>query len=98
MPQVRRGNRALDEYGSWGTTTIGGKIWHWSAVWESVLRWGIPWCRVEPERGRFDWRWIDQALPYLVRDLGVNPMSISCITAVPPGWSADSRTNFIQRR
>ncbi len=75
VPQVRRGNRALDEY------ELMGHYDHWredlalvSRLGVGAFRWGIPWYRVEPERGRFDWRWIDQALPYLVRDLGVNPI------------------------
>lgn len=27
-----------------------------------TLRWGIPWYRVEPEPGRFDWSWVDQVV------------------------------------
>jgi beta-glucosidase/6-phospho-beta-glucosidase/beta-galactosidase len=39
-----------------------------------ALRWGIPWYRVEPEQGVFDWRWTDEVLPYLVHDLGITPI------------------------
>src|SRR4029078_12642135 len=36
--------------------------------------WGVPWYRVEPERGAFDWSWTDQVLPYLVEELGIIPI------------------------
>jgi beta-glucosidase len=39
-----------------------------------ALRWGVPWYRVEPEKGVFDWRWTDAVIPYLVQDLGVAPI------------------------
>ncbi len=38
------------------------------------LRYGIPWYRVNPAPGRFDWSWTDEVLPYLVEDLGVQPI------------------------
>ncbi|MFN8472692.1 MAG: family 1 glycosylhydrolase [Anaerolineae bacterium] len=39
-----------------------------------ALRWGVPWYRVEPERGKFDWSWTDQVIPYIVEDLGITPI------------------------
>jgi len=38
------------------------------------LRYGIPWYRVNPAPGRFDWRWTDEVLPWLVEELHINPI------------------------
>jgi beta-glucosidase/6-phospho-beta-glucosidase/beta-galactosidase len=39
-----------------------------------MLRWGVPWYRVEPRPGVFDWRWVDEALDYMVRGLRLQPI------------------------
>jgi len=39
-----------------------------------AIRWGVPWYRVEPKQGAFDWSWTDQVLPYLVEELGITPI------------------------
>jgi beta-glucosidase/6-phospho-beta-glucosidase/beta-galactosidase len=39
-----------------------------------AVRWGVPWYRVEPQPGAFDWQWTDAVLPYLVEELGVTPI------------------------
>jgi beta-glucosidase/6-phospho-beta-glucosidase/beta-galactosidase len=31
-----------------------------------AIRWGLPWYRVQPAPNRWDWRWTDQVLDYLV--------------------------------
>ena len=38
------------------------------------LRYGIPWYRVNPAPGVFDWSWSDEVLPYVVQDLGIRPI------------------------
>jgi beta-glucosidase len=38
-----------------------------------MIRYGIPWYRVEPEPGRFDWSFTDQVLPYLT-ELQLEPI------------------------
>jgi beta-glucosidase/6-phospho-beta-glucosidase/beta-galactosidase len=75
VPQTRPGHRALDEY------QLMGHYEHWredlALVRElgvSAIRWGVPWYRVEPLRGEFDWRWTDQVIPYLVDELGIEPI------------------------
>jgi beta-glucosidase len=75
VPQTRPGHRALDEY------ELLGHYEHWREdialardLGMSALRWGVPWYRVEPERGRFDWSWIDQVIPYMVEELGITPI------------------------
>lgn len=30
------------------------------------VRWGIPWYKVQPEKHRWDWSFVDEALPYIV--------------------------------
>lgn len=75
VPQVRPGHRALDEY------QLMGHYEHWRGdlalagdLGVRALRWGIPWYRVEPLQGEFDWRWTDQVIPHLVNDLGITPI------------------------
>lgn len=75
VPQIRPGERALDEY------ELIGHYQHWREdlalardLSLDALRWGIPWYRVEPKQGQFDWSWTDQVIPYLVQDLGIAPI------------------------
>lgn len=75
VPQTRPGHRSLDEYELMGHYT------HWredlalaSDVGLQALRWGVPWYKVEPEPGVFDWRWIDEVLPYMVEELKITPI------------------------
>ena len=75
VPQTRPGHRALDEY------QLMGHYDHWQTDLDLVqeigvgaVRWGVPWYRVEPLQGEFDWRWTDQVIPYLVERLRVLPI------------------------
>ena len=75
VPQTRLGRRSLDEY------ELMGHYEHWredlallKEVGVSAVRWGVPWYRVEPTQGNFDWSWIDQVVPYLVEELGITPI------------------------
>ena len=75
VPQTRPGHRALDEY------QLMGHYEHWREdlalareLGLQAVRWGVPWYRVEPQPGEFDWRWTDEVLPYLVEELGVTPI------------------------
>jgi beta-glucosidase/6-phospho-beta-glucosidase/beta-galactosidase len=75
VPQERAGHRALDEY------ELIGHYAHWredlalaAEVGLNAMRWGVPWYRVEPREGQFDWRWTDDVLSYLVDDLRVQPI------------------------
>lgn len=75
VPQTRPGHRALDEY------QLMGHYEHWREDLELLrelgvraVRWGIPWYRVEPLQGEFDWRWTDEVLPFLVSELDVTPI------------------------
>mgnify|MGYP000279976791 FL=1 len=78
VPQSRPGHRALDEY------LLIGHYQHWredivlaNKLGLNALRWGVPWYRVEPFPGEFDWRWTDQVIPYLVDELGVTHVQLA---------------------
>lgn len=75
VPQTRPGHRALDEY------ELMGHYEHWREdlalareLGLKALRWGIPWYKVEPEPGKFDWRWIDEVIPYMTEELKILPV------------------------
>ena len=75
VPQVRNGHRPLDEY------ELLGHYEHWREdialgrdLGLKAMRWGVPWYKVEPEKGRFDWSWIDEVVPYMVEELGILPI------------------------
>ena len=75
VPQTRPGHRSLDEY------ELMGHYEHWKEdialtkdVGMNSLRWGIPWYKVEPEKGRFDWSWTDQVIAYMVEELQILPI------------------------
>lgn len=61
----RLGERVLDEYA----------LTHHYLYWREdldraadlgvrAIRYGVPWYRVEPEPGRFEWEWVDRALEH----------------------------------
>lgn len=73
--QSRKGHRKLDEY------ELMGHYDHWREdillaknIGFRALRWGIPWHKVEPEKGKFDWSWTDEVIPYIVEELGITPI------------------------
>ena len=75
VPQARAGQRSLEEYELMGHYT------HWREdialaqhLGLDALRWGVPWYRVEPSPGEFDWGWTDQVIPYMVEELGITPI------------------------
>jgi beta-glucosidase len=75
VPQIRPGHRALDEY------QLMGHYDHWREdlalareLGVQAIRWGIPWYRVQPFPGEFDWSWTDQVIPYMVEELKINPI------------------------
>jgi beta-glucosidase/6-phospho-beta-glucosidase/beta-galactosidase len=75
IPQTKRGHRPLDEY------QLMGHYKHWREdlalakdLGVNVMRWGVPWYRVEPLPDEYDWRWTDEVLPYMVEELGITPI------------------------
>ena len=83
---VARTGRVLDEY------ELTGHYARWREDLDRIrdlgvrdLRWGIPWYRVEPEPGRFDWSWTDEVLRYMVEDCGIRPI-VDLIHYGAPLW------------
>lgn len=75
VPQTRRGHRALDEY------ELMGHYEHWRSDLDltrklglKAVRWGIPWYKIEPEKGKFDWKWTDEVVSYMVEELKILPV------------------------
>lgn len=74
VPQGRAGERPIDEYELTD---------HYRQYREDLalartagagmLRWGIPWYRVNPEPGRFDFSWLDGAIARFA-ELGLRPV------------------------
>lgn len=75
IPQTRPGHRPLDEYelldhyGKWEEDTdliprLGLK----------AIRWGVPWYKVEPSPGKFDWTWTDVVISTMVEKHRVLPI------------------------
>lgn len=63
--QTARGERPLDEF----ELTQHYRFWRedLDRVRESgagMIRYGIPWYKVEPAEGEFDWSWVDQVMDY----------------------------------
>ncbi len=51
------------------------------------------WSRIEPEPGRFDWAWLDQAIAVL-RDEGLSVI-LGTPTATPPKWLVDTMPDMV---
>jgi len=86
VPQHRPGFRALDEY------ELMGHYDHWredvalsDELGISALRWGVPWYRVQPARGKFVWDWVDAVLEHLVSDRELVPI-VDLIHYGCPNW------------
>jgi beta-glucosidase len=90
IPQGRPGLRPLEEYEltqhyeQWR-----GDLERAASLGVRALRWGVPWYRVEHEPGVFDWKWIDEVLDYMVRDLGITPI-VDLMHYGTPLWLEDS--------
>lgn len=75
VPQTKTGHRSLDEY------QLMGHYENWredlrlaARAGVTALRWGVPWYRTEPFPGEFDWRWTDEVLSYIVKELCITPI------------------------
>lgn len=75
VPQVRAGHRPLDEY------ELLGHYEHWREdlslgreLGLRAMRWGVPWYKVEPQPGSFDWSWTDRVIPFIVEELKILPI------------------------
>src|SRR5436190_20991115 len=39
-----------------------------------AMRWGVPWYRVEPLPGSFDWAWCDEVIDFLLAETSLTPI------------------------
>ena len=76
IPQVaRRTGRTLDEY----ELTQHYRFWREDlerihSIGVRHVRYGIPWYRVNPAPGVFDWSWTDEVLEHMISGLGIHPI------------------------
>lgn len=74
IPQTRPGHRALDEYQLTGHyEQYRDDIDLAARTGADAIRYGIPWYRVEPAPGVFEWAWLDQAVDHLL-EVGLTPI------------------------
>lgn len=88
VPQSRPGERAIDEY---------ALTEHYQRYAEDLslarhagatfVRWGVPWHRVSPEPGRWDWSWVDRVIDRFSA-LGLRPV-IDLLHYGTPLWLED---------
>jgi beta-glucosidase len=75
VPQTRAGHRRLDEYELMGHYHLWKQDLDLAAdLGVSAIRYGIPWYKVNPQPGVFDWSWTDAVLEYLVVDKKLTPI------------------------
>ncbi|CAM3302093.1 family 1 glycosylhydrolase [Occultella aeris] len=85
VPQTREGERALDEY----ELTEHYENWHAdlglaAEVGAEFMRWGIPWYRINPAQGRWDWTWLDGVMARFA-ELGIRPI-VDLLHYGTPQW------------
>ncbi len=90
VPQSRPGFRPLDEY------ELMGHYEHWRedvALCDEIgiraLRWGVPWYRVQPARGKFQWEWVDAVLDHLINVREIEPI-VDLVHYGCPNWLAQA--------
>ncbi len=67
IPQTRAGHRRLDEYELMDHYRLWRQDIDLAAdLGISSIRYGIPWYKVNPRPGVFDWSWTDEVLEHLV--------------------------------
>ncbi|MDQ4502359.1 family 1 glycosylhydrolase [Sinomonas sp. ASV322] len=74
VPQSRKGERAIDEYELTEHYERFAEDFSLAAeCGAELLRWGVPWYRIAPEPGRWDWSWTDRAVDALLAN-GLRPI------------------------
>lgn len=93
IPQARPGMRSMDQY------ELTQHYTQWKTDFDLVaetgvqaVRWGIPWYKVEPKPGQWDWSWTDAALEYLVNVKGITPI-LDIMHYGTPLWMDNSFIN-----
>lgn len=74
VPQERDGERAIDEYVlTEHDTRFRDDFALARGVGAELLRWGVPWYRVSPAPGVWDWSWTDAAVDAML-EAGLTPV------------------------
>ena len=74
VPQSGPGERAIDEYDLTDHyRKYAEDLKLASDAGATFLRWGVPWYRVHPAPGRFDWSWVDKVIERF-GELGLRPV------------------------
>lgn len=89
VPHAKEGMRSLDEY----ELTQHYQFWREdleraAALGVGMIRWGVPWYRVETQPGVFDWTWVDQVFDHMDK-LGLQPI-VDLVHYGTPLWLEDS--------
>lgn len=58
----------------------------------TTVRYGLPWYRVNPARGEWDWAWADQVVSYAVEVLGLD-LILDLVHYGTPAWLTGSFTD-----
>src|SRR6202008_2517386 len=85
---LRHGGQRLDEY------ELTGHLRQWREdlarardTGASAIRYGLPWYRVNPAPGVFDWTWADAAIGHLAGEAGMR-IILDLIHYGTPTWLA----------
>lgn len=74
VPQTRPGERAIDEYELTDHyRQYAGDLALATEAGATFLRWGVPWYRVNPAPGQWDWSWVDRVVDRF-GELGLRPV------------------------
>jgi beta-glucosidase/6-phospho-beta-glucosidase/beta-galactosidase len=83
---LRGSGRRLDEY------ELTGHLDQWredlaraAATGASAIRYGLPWYRVNPASGRYDWAWADEVIGHLASVTGLRVI-LDLVHYGTPGW------------
>jgi len=92
IPQTPFGERALDEY----EMTQHYHFWSQdlglaAESGAGMVRWGVPWYRVNPERGVWDWSWLDRVADRFA-ELGLVPI-VDLMHYGTPTWLENEFAN-----
>jgi beta-glucosidase/6-phospho-beta-glucosidase/beta-galactosidase len=85
---LRGSGRLLDEY------ELTGHLEQWRqdlararSTGASAIRYGLPWYRVNPRPGVFDWTWADEVIGHLAGETGLDVI-LDLVHYGTPGWLA----------
>lgn len=74
VPQARGGERPIDEYELTDHyAQYASDLDRVSDVGATMLRWGVPWYRVTPQPGVWDWAWVDRVMNRF-GEVGIRPL------------------------